>query len=125
MAPQWLEVLDDTVRVCAVHRRPDLVERLRERRSRLLDPKVRVVVVGEAGQGKSQLVNALLNAPVCAVGDDRTTIVPAVIEHSETPTATVVTGGRRAIEGAARTSVAVESVTSEANREALSVTGSP
>ncbi|MTD57833.1 dynamin family protein [Amycolatopsis pithecellobii] len=125
MAPPWLEVLDDTVRACATHRRPDLVERLTARRSRLLDPKVRVVVIGESGQGKSQLVNALLNAPVCAVGDDRTTVVPTVIEHAETPTATVVTGGRLAIEGPARTPVAVESVTAEANREALSVTGAP
>lgn len=125
MAPPWLEVLDDTVRACATHRRQDLVERLSARRSRLLDPKLRVVVVGESGQGKSQLINALLNAPICAVGDDRTTVVPAVIEHAETPTATVVTGGRLAIEGSARTPVAVESVTTEANREALSVTGAP
>ncbi|TVT25571.1 dynamin family protein [Amycolatopsis acidiphila] len=125
MAPPWLEVLDDTVRVCAAHRRADLVERLSARRSRLLDPKLRVAVVGESGQGKSQLINALLNAPVCAVGDDRTTVVPAVIEHAQTPTATVVTGGRLAIEGSARTPVAVESVTTEANREALSVSGAP
>ncbi|TNC27464.1 dynamin family protein [Amycolatopsis alkalitolerans] len=125
MAPPWLEVLDDTVRACAANQRVDLVERLGARRSRLLDPKLRVVVIGESGQGKSQLINALLNAPVCAVGDDRTTVVPAVIEHAETPTATVVTGGRRAIEGSARTPVAVESVTTEANREALSVTGAP
>lgn len=125
MAPPWLEVLDDTVRACAAHRRADLVERLNARRARLLDPKLRVVVVGESGQGKSQLINALLNAPVCAVGDDRTTVVPAVIEHAQTPTATVVTGGRLAIEGAGRTPVDVESVTTEANREALSVTGAP
>lgn len=125
MAPPWLEVLDDTVRACAAHRRADLVERLRARRSRLLDPKLRVVVVGESGQGKSQLINALLNAPVCAVGDDRTTVVPAVIEHAQAPTATVVTGGRLAIEGAGHTPVAVESVTTEANREALSASGAP
>jgi hypothetical protein len=125
MAPPWLEVLDDTVRTCATHRRQDLVERLSARRSRLLDPKLRVVVVGESGQGKSQLINALLNAPVCAVGDDRTTVVPAVIEHAETPTATMVTGGRLAIEGSAHKPVAVESVTTEANREALSATGAP
>ncbi|MBB2933433.1 hypothetical protein FHX82_000453 [Amycolatopsis bartoniae] len=125
MALPWLEVLDDTVRVCAAHRRPDLVERLSTRRSRLLDPKLRVVVIGESGQGKSQLINALLNAPVCAVGDDRTTAVPAVIEHAETPTATVVTGGPRAIEGPAHAAVAVDSVTAEANREARSASGAP
>jgi Dynamin family len=123
MAPPWLEVLDETVRACATHRRTDLAERLRERRSRLLDPKLRLVVIGEAGQGKSQLINALLNAPICAVGDDRTTVVPAVIEHAETPNATVITDGRLAIEGPGRVAVPVESVTAEANREAQSVTG--
>ncbi|WAL65394.1 dynamin family protein [Amycolatopsis cynarae] len=125
IAPPWLEVLDDTVRACATHRRPDLAERLQARRARLVDPKLRVVVIGEAGQGKSQLINALLNAPVCAVGDDGTTVVPAVIEHAETPIATVVTGGRRALESASRTPVPVESVTAEANREARSVSGPP
>ncbi|WP_091509394.1 dynamin family protein [Amycolatopsis sacchari] len=125
MAPPWLEVLDDTVRACATHRRADLVERLSTRRSRLLDPKLRVVVIGEAGQGKSQLINALLNAPVCAVGDDRTTEVPALIEHAETPTAAVVTARPRAIASSSRTSVAVEDVTAEANREARSASGAP
>ena len=120
MAAPWLEVLDETVRACATHRRPDLVQRLRERRSRLLDRKLRVVVIGGAGRGKSQLINALLNAPICAVGDDRTTVVPAVIEHAETPTGTLVTGGRRAIEGPGHQQVPVESVTAEANRVALS-----
>ena len=120
MAAPWLEVLDETVRACATHRRPDLVQRLRERRSRLLDRKLRVVVIGEAGRGKSQLINALLNAPVCAVGDDRTTVVPTVIEHAETPTATLVTGGRRAVEGPGHRPVPVESVTAQANREAKS-----
>ncbi|WP_424923564.1 dynamin family protein [Amycolatopsis acidicola] len=120
MAPPWLEVLDDTVRACATHRRPDLAERLRERRNRLLDPKLRVVVIGESGQGKSQLINALLNAPVCAVGDDGTTAVPAVIEHSEAPRAAMITRGPAAIEGPASEPPAVESVTADANREARS-----
>lgn len=120
MAPPWLEVLDDTVRACTTHRRPDLVERLRERRTRLLDPKLRVVVVGESGQGKSQLINALLNAPVCAVGDDGTTAVPAVIQHAESPTAAMITRGQTAIESPSHAPVPVESVTAEANREARS-----
>jgi len=120
MAAPWLEVLDDTVRACTTQGRPDLVRRLRERRSRLLERKLRVVVIGESGQGKSQLINALLNAPVCAVGDDHTTVVPTVVEHAEAPTATVVTGGRRAIEGPGHQPVAVESVSAEANREARS-----
>ncbi|HVW40328.1 MAG TPA: dynamin family protein [Amycolatopsis sp.] len=120
MGAPWLEILDETVRACATHRRPDLVQRLRERRSRLLDRKLRVVVIGAAGCGKSQLINALLNAPVCAVGDDHTTLVPAVIEHAETPTGTLVTGGRRAIEGPGHQPAPVDSVTAEANRVARS-----
>ncbi|PWW64743.1 dynamin family protein [Actinokineospora spheciospongiae] len=88
---------------------------------RLLDPGRRVAVVGTPGQGKSQLVNALLNAPVCAVGDDRTTAVPAVVRHAERPTATVVTDERPAIGAAADPADAgpVETATARANKLAL------
>ena len=65
----WLEVLDETIGASVRHHRPDLAERLRAKRAQLLDPQLRVLVIGEANQGKSQLVNALVAAPVCAVGD--------------------------------------------------------
>ena len=45
---------------------------------------MRVLVVGEFKQGKSQLVNALVNAPVCPVDDDIATAVPTVVRHAET-----------------------------------------
>ncbi|MEJ2853784.1 MULTISPECIES: dynamin family protein [unclassified Saccharothrix] len=90
MSAPWLDVLDDTIRSCAAHNRPDLAERLREKRARTLDPKLRVLVLGEPKQGKSQLVNALVNAPVCAVGDDVTTTVPTFVQHAETPNAALV-----------------------------------
>ncbi len=90
MAPPWLEVLDETIGACVTHRRPDLEARLREKRAQQLDPKLRVLVVGESKQGKSQLVNALINAPVCAVGDDITTTVPTFVQHAETPSAALV-----------------------------------
>ncbi len=90
MSAPWLDVLDDTIRSCAAHNRPDLAERLREKRSRQLDPKLRVLVLGEPRQGKSQLVNAMVNAPVCAVGDDVTTTVPTFVQHAETPSAALV-----------------------------------
>ncbi|WP_245744212.1 dynamin family protein [Lentzea fradiae] len=90
MAPPWLDVLDETIGACVTHRRPDLEARLREKRAQQLDPKLRVLVVGESKQGKSQLVNALLNAPVCAVGDDVTTTVPTYVQHAETPSAALV-----------------------------------
>jgi len=134
MIPPWLDLLDDTMRVCAALDRADLMRRLRERRDQLLDQKLRVLVVGEPGQGKSQLINALVNAPVCAVGDDLTTRIPAVIEHSVTPTAMIVVGqdnaGRLAIEAGPsgtnsteQLTVAVESATAQANREAAGPRG--
>ncbi|GAB3465955.1 dynamin family protein [Actinophytocola sediminis] len=103
--PPWLTVLDDTIAACIAHHRADLASRLERRRALLLDPKLRVPVIGELNQGKSQLVNALLNAPVCAVGDDVTTTIPTTVEHAETPIAAVVADvpvtGRRAIGPAA------------------------
>jgi Dynamin family len=99
--PPWLTVLDDTIAACIAHHRTDLAGKLERRRALLLDPKLRVPVIGEVDQGKSQLVNALINAPVCAVGDDLTTTMPTIVEHARTPTASVVVDarvtGRRAI----------------------------
>ncbi|WP_133903580.1 dynamin family protein [Actinophytocola oryzae] len=99
--PPWLTVLDDTIAACITHHRSDLAGKLEKRRSSLLEPKLRVPVIGEPNQGKSQLVNALVNAEVCAVGDDVTTITPTTVTHSPTPVAALVTeistSGRRAI----------------------------
>ncbi len=85
MAPLWLDVLDETIQICAAYRRAELAGWLRHRREQLLDPTLRVVVAGEAKQGKSQLVNAIVNAPVCAVGDGASTAVPAVVGYTEVP----------------------------------------
>jgi hypothetical protein len=74
-----------------VYRRADLVGQLQRKRGQLLDPTLRVLVAGEPKQGKSQLVNALVNAPVCAVGDDLTTTVPAVVGYAAAPSAVLVT----------------------------------
>jgi hypothetical protein len=85
-----LDVLDATIGACASHHRPDLANRLRQKRAHLLEPTLRVPVVGEQNQGKSQLVNALINAPVCAVGDNVTTPAPIVIGHADAPVAAMV-----------------------------------
>ena len=45
---------------------------------------MRVLVVGEFKQGKSQLVNSLVSAPVCPVDDDIATSVPTVVRHADT-----------------------------------------
>lgn len=91
-ATPWLDVLDEAIRSCAAHDRADLVARLRARRAELTGPKVRVVVLGAQGQGKSQLLNGLLGTGVCAVGDDVTTTVPAVVEYASAPVAELVPG---------------------------------
>lgn len=70
--------------------RPDLSSKLRLTRSRLADPSVRVLVVGEFKQGKSQLVNALVNASVCPVDDDIATSLPTVVKYAESPSVTLV-----------------------------------
>ena len=94
MAPSWLSVLDDTISACTALRRPDLAHRLQRRRARLLDPRLRVVVMGLLNQGKSQLINALVNAQVCAVGDDLTTTAPTVVQHADAPAAALVEDSR-------------------------------
>ncbi|MBK1784998.1 dynamin family protein [Prauserella cavernicola] len=123
MATSWLGVLDETIQACGAHARPDLAERLRSRRTELAGPQVRVLVLGESGQGKSQLINGLVNAPVCAVGDDVTTTVPAVVAHAAAPAASIVTtedGAPTAIESG-RVPTPVESVTTRANRDSGAV----
>lgn len=90
-APAWLDVLDATIAACDSGRRSDLSGRLSQQRERLLDPRLRVVVAGHRNHGKSRLINALLDARVCAVGDGVTTPVPTRLSHAETAGATVVT----------------------------------
>jgi hypothetical protein len=71
-------------------RRDDLVRRLLQTQSRLRDPEVRVVVVGEFKQGKSKLINALVNAPVCPIDDDVATSVPTSVSYGTEPAASVL-----------------------------------
>ncbi|HEY6423777.1 MAG TPA: dynamin family protein [Pseudonocardiaceae bacterium] len=91
-APAGLDVVDRAIRATQAADRPDLAERLGHTRRRLLDPTVRVLIVGEFKQGKSQLVNALVDAPVCPVDDDVATAVPTEVYYAKTPIATLVRG---------------------------------
>jgi hypothetical protein len=88
--PAAVELVDLALKATTAYKRPDLGARLEATRKRLADPNVRVLVVGEFKQGKSQLVNALVNAPVCPVDDDISTAVPTVVRYAETTTANVV-----------------------------------
>jgi hypothetical protein len=89
----WLDVLDSTIRTCGTHGRSEVAEWLSRRRAQLLRPELRVLVVGAAHQGKSQLINALINAGVCAVDTAGGTTVPAVVRHAEAPAAQLIRRG--------------------------------
>lgn len=90
--PAGLDVVDRTIGLTEASDRPDLGQRLAHTRRRLLDPTVRVLVVGEFKQGKSLLVNALIDAAVCPVDDDIATAVPTEISYAQAPRATLVCG---------------------------------
>ena len=47
-------------------------------------------MVGEFKQGKSTLVNALLNVPLCPVSDELATVVPTIVRHGAEASAEVV-----------------------------------
>ncbi|MFB7894223.1 dynamin family protein [Microbacterium sp. NPDC056044] len=84
------DLVDKVGRAAAQAGRRDLVRRLVNTRDRLRDPHVRVIVVGEFKQGKSKLVNALVNAPACPVDDDIATTVPTTVGYAAEPSATVL-----------------------------------
>jgi len=85
-----LTVVQLGTQAATAYKRPDLVERLALTTKRLLDPSFHVFVVGEFKQGKSSLVNALLNAPVCPVDDDIATSAPTEVRYGEEPAAAVL-----------------------------------
>jgi hypothetical protein len=88
--PAPVRAVDLALSTIAPYGRPDLEARLRQTRARLLDDRIRVLVVGEFKQGKSMLVNALVSAPVCPVYDDVATAVPTVVQFAAEPVLTVV-----------------------------------
>ena len=84
------ELLNRTAAVATSAGRSDLVDRVEAARSRVLDPRRRIIVVGPLKQGKSQFVNSLLNLTVCSVGDDETTAIPTVVSNAESFSAQLV-----------------------------------
>jgi GTPase Era involved in 16S rRNA processing len=86
-----LDLVDLALKATEAYDRPDLTARLGATRKRIADPDIRVLVVGEFKQGKSALVNALVNAEVCPVDDDISTAVTTVVKYtSGQPSLTVV-----------------------------------
>ncbi|HEY1968044.1 MAG TPA: dynamin family protein [Pseudonocardia sp.] len=88
--PDAVALVDLALKATSAYGRPDLGARLRQTRNRLADPNVRVLIVGEFKQGKSQLLNALVNAPVCPVDDDIATSLPTVVRYAKEASVTLV-----------------------------------
>ena len=88
-----LSVLGETIAAARAAGRNDLVGRLEVAADRVRDPRRRIVIAGQLGQGKSCFVNALLNLEVCPVGDDATTAVPTLLAHGPEPRAELVLAG--------------------------------
>jgi len=84
------ELIDHTTAIAETRQRGDLVARLARARARFDDPQIRVVIAGQLKQGKSQLLNSLLNMPVARVGDDESTVLPTVVSYGEQPSARLV-----------------------------------
>lgn len=97
-----LALVEKVGRFASVTGRTDLVERLHQTRSRLQDPNVRVVIVGEFKQGKSKLINALVNAPACPIDDDIATSIPTAVSYGERPAAYVLVRSKADEQGPAR-----------------------
>jgi len=76
-------LLDDALAEVRAATREDLVSRLTAERDRLAGPTCAVLVIGEFNKGKSSLVNALLNARVCATDADVATAVPTFVRYGD------------------------------------------
>lgn len=94
-----VDVVKDVGVLAASTGRADLAERLDQTKARLRDPSVRVIVVGEFKQGKSKLINALVNAPACPVDDDIATSVPMTVGYADAPSAWILTQSDAAAPG--------------------------
>ncbi|CAN5384783.1 isoniazid-induced dynamin-like GTPase IniA [soil metagenome] len=85
-----VELIDHTGRIAELNDRGDLRQRLEVARARINDPQIRVVIAGQLKQGKSQLLNSLLNLPVARVGDDETTALITLVTYGEQASANLV-----------------------------------
>ncbi|MET4589477.1 replication fork clamp-binding protein CrfC [Arthrobacter sp. 754] len=89
-AAHLLRLVEQAIALVSDGERADLRRRLDQTLRRLQDPSIRVIVVGEFKQGKSKLINALVNAPVCPVDDDIATSVPTVVRHGDPASASIL-----------------------------------
>jgi replication fork clamp-binding protein CrfC len=85
-----VELIDHSTKIAELNDRSDLIERLKIAKARITDPHIRVVVAGQLKQGKSQLLNSLLNVPVARVGDDESTALITIVTYAEQPSARLI-----------------------------------
>lgn len=85
-----VELIDHSTKIAEAYERGDLVERLAMAKERISDPQVRVVIAGQLKQGKSQLLNSLLNVPVARVGDDETTTLATIVSYGDEASARLI-----------------------------------
>ncbi|WP_426227709.1 dynamin family protein [Pseudarthrobacter sp. DSP2-3-2b1] len=85
-----IKLVEQGIGLVSAGERADLRKRLDQTLRRLKDPNIRVIVVGEFKQGKSKLINALVNAPVCPVDDDIATSVPTLVRHGDPASASIL-----------------------------------
>ncbi|MVU76293.1 hypothetical protein GPX89_03435 [Nocardia sp. ET3-3] len=86
-----VELVDRLLELTHASGRVDLSGRLAISRARLVDPRVRLVVVGESKNGMSTLVNSLVGAQVSAT--EGRPSVPVIAEYGPESAATLVTAG--------------------------------
>jgi hypothetical protein len=75
------ELLDRLRVLTDAARRPDLGTHLTAARSRVIDPRLRIVVTGQTGQGMSSLVEAVIGAPVTSTNPG--SAGPVVVTYSD------------------------------------------
>lgn len=95
-----VELIDHTRSIAELNDRADLAARLTAARERITDPQIRVVIAGQLKQGKSQLLNSLLNVPVARVGDDESTSLVTVVAHADEPNARLIVEDGNGVEAA-------------------------
>ncbi len=78
-----MAVLDLAVKASTAYERPDFVARLQATKESVGRPDTQIVAIGEFKQGKSSLVNALVNVNICPVDDDIATAVHTIVRYGD------------------------------------------
>jgi GTPase SAR1 family protein len=88
-SPGIAELLGELVDIATSMSRDDVVDIVAGLNARASRPDTYVVVMGEFKQGKSSLVNALVDNDLCPTDDDTATAVVTIVHHDAEPSATI------------------------------------